>query len=139
MSFVNEKISVEDSAKVHWEQYPEYQNQWKLLPSLWTIDRDRDVFFWHIKGRIPEWPNQIFGLYWKGSGEIRIEAIETLKDTPGTAGKLCDISWQIVKISLPELLETERNFIKEVIKEAFEVFARRLGDDGIGSLLISIH
>jgi hypothetical protein len=45
MTFINEKISEADSRNANWKQFFEYQNAWKSLPTYWTIDRDRSVFF----------------------------------------------------------------------------------------------
>ncbi|MEB0228613.1 hypothetical protein [Pseudomonas sp. 10S4] len=103
-----------------WEQYPEYQNLWKAHPSFWVIDRELDVFIWSVRGRMPEWPNEVFGLYWKGNGGGRVEVIETLKENPGTDEKLCDVFFDVVRIKLPASLELERKQIENVLEEAFE-------------------
>jgi len=89
MTFVNEKISEADSEKAKWEQYPDYQNRWKRPPTFWTIDRDKNTYFWHIKGPIPEYQNQTFGLNLDGRF-IYVEAIETVKDVPGVDKRFAD-------------------------------------------------
>ncbi|WPX21212.1 hypothetical protein RHM58_15965 [Pseudomonas sp. 10S4] len=122
---------------MHWEQYPEYQNLWKAHPSYWVIDRELDVFIWSVKGRMPEWPNEIFGLYWKGNGDSRIEVIRTLKVSPGTDEKLCDVFWDVMRIKLPESLELERGQIENALKNALEAFSKRVG--GIGDVRVSIR
>jgi hypothetical protein len=128
MSFVCEKISEVDGEKMRWEQYPEYQNLWKAHPDVWAIDRELDVCFWRIKGRMPERPNEIFGVYWKGNGGGRVEAIETLKVSPEIDGKLCDAFWEVIYIRLPVALESERIFIANALKDALEAFSRRRND-----------
>jgi len=138
MPFVDERISAEDGVLAHWEQHKEYQRPASVNPTHWVIDRERDVFVWHIKGPVPGWPNQIFGLSWKGDAGLRVEVIETMKDAPGTAGKLCDTSVEVLKIKMPDSLKPELDFIKSVLKEAFDVYARRFGEDGVGSVLVSI-
>ena len=137
MPFIYEKISAEDSAKTHWDQCHEYQGNHKPLPSRWTIDRDRDVFLWRINRRRPEQPHHVFGLYWKGNWEIRIKAIETLKEAADAEGSPWDISWDIVKINLPESLKSERDLIQNVLKEAFVIFAPGFDKD-VGNIFVSI-
>lgn len=88
------------------------------------IDRELDAFIWRIKGCMPGWPNQVFGMCWKGDGGVRVEAIETLEVTPDTDGKLCDIFWGVIRVDLPALLEPERALVESAFKDALEVFAR---------------
>lgn len=121
MSFIGEKISDEDGKKVHWEQYPEYQNLWKTHPRWWAIDRELDVFFWRIEGRMPEQPNEIFGLYWKGA-LVRVVATYTRKEYPVGENTLMDIYWDILTIKIPEAVELERPSIKSVLEEIFKVY-----------------
>ena len=135
MPFINEKISDEDTAKAHWEQYSEYQNQWKMHPSWWTIDRDRDAFFWHIKGPMPEWPNQTFGLYWKGA-VIRVEAIETLKSSPVTGDRPCDVYWDVVRLNVSEVAVPEQGQIQSILKDALVTYGRNYRRNTIGNVFV---
>ncbi|NWB86889.1 hypothetical protein [Pseudomonas gingeri] len=137
MSFVYESIGADVANAVRWETYPEYQNSWKAHPDAWVIDRELDVFIWRIKGRMPEWPNQIFGACWKGDGNVRAEVIESLKVTPDTEGKLCDVFWDVISISLPALLEPERALIERAFKDALEALSKHRS--GIANVQVSIR
>ncbi|NWD74942.1 hypothetical protein HX890_12585 [Pseudomonas gingeri] len=137
MPFVYEYIGEEVANRVRWETYPEYQNLWKAHPSVRVIDHELDAFVWCIKVRMPEWPNQVLGMYWKGNGYIRVNAIETITVTPETEGKLCDIFWDVIHINFPTLLEVERAPIESALKEALEIFARHRS--GIVNVQVSIR
>jgi len=138
MSFVYERIGMDEAEnKIRWKTHPEYQNLWKAHPDFWVIDRDLDVFIWRVQGRMPESPNEIFGLYWKENGGGRVEVIKALKVSPGTDEKLCDVFFDVIRIKLPASLELERGQIENVLKGALETFARH--DSGIGSVRVSIR
>lgn len=138
MPFVYEKISEEDAVQAHWELCEEYKSGLKARPTRWTIDRDRNVFLWRISRRKPEQPHHIFGLHWEGESDIRIRAIEIVKDTPETDRTMSDITWEIEAINLPEKIESERDLIKNSLKDAFNIFARGFDDD-VANVVILIR
>lgn len=125
MPFVDERISDEDSALVRWEQYEEYCHSWSVNPTHWTIDRERDVFIWLMRTATPGWPNQIFGLSWKGNARLRVEVIEELDCSCESPERLCDVHVKIMKVKVPDSLGAELESIKSVLKEAFDVYVRR--------------
>ncbi|NWD74938.1 hypothetical protein HX890_12565 [Pseudomonas gingeri] len=138
MSFVDEEISIEDSARVHWEQYEEYQQAWSVIPTYWTVDRERDAFIWLIRPATPGWPNQIFGLSWKGDARGRVEVVVAIEETKDVAGPLCDTFVKVLKIKAPDSLKPELDLIRSALQEAFDTYVRRLDGEAVRKVFVSV-
>jgi hypothetical protein len=140
MTFINEKISREDSIKVNWEQFPDYQqtqgyHRFIELPSRWTIDRDRKAFFWDIERPSPEIQFYKFGLYWKNE-LIVMNAQIKFKEYPKVENKLVDVFWRVFFINIPKSLNAEQSVVFGLIKEAFEAYGFLQGILPCGDVLV---
>ena len=126
MSFVNEKISKEDVDKFRIIEIDNMPFVGKGRSRQWTVDRERDIYLRLIASLLSTPGGQEEGrdisdwsLYYKGEVIfIKLEALE-YRDVFGAAG------WRrfsILEMKLPEKLIFQSDQIKNVLKEALEVY-----------------
>jgi hypothetical protein len=119
MAFVNEVISEADKSKYGAFNFKSPFTGDPVSPRKWAIDRERDAFLVSLGGRGGERSEipAFFVLVWKGE-VIRFDAFTKGR---GDAQSGVEKWWNIFAISIPKHLESQREEILQLIREAIEV------------------
>jgi hypothetical protein len=129
MPFINEKISVEDKARVDWRLFKIWPNDQFYFdtPDMWTIDREKNAFFIRLSIGRPDGPPPVYALFWNGVF-IRVVVMGSWETKAKGLG-----NWEIRAIDIPEELLRHRTEIIELLKGAIEAhgwnYSRELIDE----------
>ena len=128
MAFVNEHISEKDKSKIDFASIGRTPHgdpkTDPVSPSIWTIDRDKDVFLmWTWSGRDDISNHQYFLYFWKGTPMHA--SMKYQFPAPNT------VLWHLGWLNCPEHLRSEYDDMIRVLKEAFIVYEVFGDADGI--------
>lgn len=119
MPFVFAKVSDDDR---EFFESLDLKNCWGNAPfpltkdTKWCIDRERNACLVRIGGGYQDMPN--FHDFWWNGNTIRLEVIST---STGNYEDGLDITWNIVKLPIPETIWDKQNQILEMLYDAFSV------------------
>ncbi|BBL76415.1 hypothetical protein [Methylomagnum ishizawai] len=138
MAFLNEYVSKEDIKKYaldrKWlDRHPEYKSLPSEFNAMWTIDRERDIYFQRTGGANQAYVNESwieFHLNWDGKLFIcRLEHGEGGSKKYNESPYI--IVWRLISIDPSDLHGKLYEDVILVLKEALNVF----GDNGVNSFV----
>lgn len=122
MAFVNEAVPQSDRTRAVFQSGLRWPHLGPpIIPSKWTIDRERDVFLMISSMGGPEEDTVYFILGWKGE-LVRI-ALD-LKISDKHPDDRYDMTWKLRTLNLPDAVKTERDEVVQALKEALDVHGR---------------
>ena len=139
MAFVNEPISETDQQRINYSALkdPKTESRIWALPR-WTVDHNRDVFFLRLGGG--QSPEDIYGLFyflfsWQGVW-MRVDAVE--KEMPSDEPMIRILTWEVIRMHLPDVLPVSREEIMHALAEVFDVYGSCSYDD-IRAMYSEVH
>jgi hypothetical protein len=116
MAFVGERIPEMDKSKIDMEKL------WKISsyfiePTRWAVDREHDVYLFHLRGSGPERP-AFFGMYVQGE----IVIFRAYEGGTGNNKNGVVLSYKISNLRIPQALEAQSEEIKQLIQEALDAY-----------------
>jgi hypothetical protein len=125
MAFVNEQISEIDQEGIDYSKLEHSNSRFgRIGTPWWTVDRGRNAFLIGMNASVPR-EDHILPAYFLFSlqGElITFAAIATKK--PSDDPMLGILVWEVVRLHLPETLQTTRDQIIQILTEALLVYGR---------------
>jgi hypothetical protein len=118
MAYVNEFVPEEDVRKYGLEEINARFRKVDVRYS-WTIDREKDIYLRLIDSGREEFCDEYrFNLYWKGS----LLLVKLRVKGAGVRGGAGWSRWSLLKLDLPETLESQRDEILSDLKLALSAF-----------------
>ncbi len=128
MSFVNEFASEEDIEKYDLnslmdEYRPMYKgNQFELSPPMFTIDRERNIFFMTYRQGREEFGNRTYALLWINGNEVIVEIDLAHGCSKSIKNKPFKLIWELAGFRPQGTIDKPHKDIINILKEALTVY-----------------
>ncbi|MCP4970993.1 MAG: hypothetical protein GY932_10405 [Arcobacter sp.] len=140
MAFVNENVSEEEIEKYGlWELKNKYKDKFRKIKKEhrshytldWTIDRDREIWFSYLTNVMdPDWEyrqstgEEVWMLNYKGK-EVEVRLFDPpLEGSSSFEERPFRKIWELVSISPESIDGVSNKALKEIIKEALNVYGQ---------------
>ncbi|MGE4578465.1 MAG: hypothetical protein AB7F21_02915 [Desulfuromonadales bacterium] len=132
MAFVNEKIPEADQESINYGALRDPQGGRPLVDSTlprWAVDRERDAFLLRLGGGATREDYQVpfyFLFCWQGA-RMRVDAYRRIQTS--SAPKFKTLTWEIIRLHLPETLPASLEETMQMLSEAFDTYGSNSYDD----------